>query len=197
MTAVCKIIFTEKGAIQNLLYSTGLIICWQMEVGTALPKDLKRLLPQQLEVVFFSPTSNLIFQNLPISNCSLHATEEVLPTHCPLFCILTHPCPFSGILFCPEHREVSGDKPQHEYLALPTHLTVAHCIFFSAYSFLDAALATLYQAAMRSCPEEKSSFSSSFLFHNCSFPFSDHGFFILLTAYFPLALWRGKYQSLK
>lgn len=69
---------------------------------------------------------------LPISNCSLYATEEMLPTHCLLFSSLTHPHPFSSVLLCAEHRKISGDKPQDDYLALPAHLTG----FFLLVAFL-------------------------------------------------------------
>lgn len=143
MTAVFKTSFTERGAIQNVLYLTGLIIymyvqvnegrfcfAWTSEEMTILA--IAGLLPLPHFQTNFSEFLSL----LSMSHPSLHAIEEMLPAHCLLVCSLAHP--FSGVLFCPEHREVSLDKPQSDYLALHAHVPSSCCplLFFLLAVFL-------------------------------------------------------------
>lgn len=100
-----------------------------------------------------------------MSQPSFHAIEEMLPAHCLLVCSLAHP--FSGVLFCPEHREVSAVKLQSGYLALHAHVTSGCCplLFLVLAVFLILSWfrlrlnrdnATLGNAALgcNSCPVE-------------------------------------------
>lgn len=110
-----------------------------------------------------------------MSDRSLRAIEEILPARGIPDHSLAHP--FSGVLFCAEHRVVSVGKTQSATWLLTHRLqvAVAHCIFFLLAVFL------MQHSIRLPCgPARGRSSGSSCLFHSCFFPSTCHGFLVLV-----------------